>query len=147
MVGKVTFRVDGAREVEAALKALGAVAANRVARSALNRSATPVVKRAKELVPVDTGELRDSITKRLRRHRSGSDRQTILIGVEKPRSRITHLVEFGTAHTPARSFLRASLDTTVDEVLQIQRRAMAEGIDREVRRLAVKALAKSGRTA
>jgi hypothetical protein len=35
------------REIEAALKELGATAANRIARSALNRSATPIVKRAK----------------------------------------------------------------------------------------------------
>jgi hypothetical protein len=47
MVGKVTIEVTGVREIEAALKELGATAANRIARSALNRSATPIVKRAK----------------------------------------------------------------------------------------------------
>jgi Bacteriophage HK97-gp10, putative tail-component len=58
MPSKVTIRVQGAAEIEAALKELGAAAANRIARSALTRSATPIVKRAKELVPVDTGALR-----------------------------------------------------------------------------------------
>jgi hypothetical protein len=51
MPGKVTITVSGTREIEKALKELGVSAANRIARSALNRSATPIVKRAKELVP------------------------------------------------------------------------------------------------
>jgi hypothetical protein len=55
MPSKVTIRVQGAAEIEAALKELGAAAANRIARSALTRSATPIVKRAKELVPVGYG--------------------------------------------------------------------------------------------
>jgi hypothetical protein len=38
------------------MKELGAAAANRIARSGVNKAATPVVKRAKELVPVRTGE-------------------------------------------------------------------------------------------
>ena len=55
---KLRLAPQGAAEIEAALKELGAAAANRIARSSLTRSATPIVKRAKELVPVDTGALR-----------------------------------------------------------------------------------------
>jgi hypothetical protein len=51
MVDKVTITVTGAAEVEAALRELGARVANRIARSALNRAATPIVKRARELAP------------------------------------------------------------------------------------------------
>jgi hypothetical protein len=76
----VEIRVEGLKEIEAALKALGVAAANRMARSALNRSANPVVARAKELAPQPgsaedpyaTGELKQSITKRLRRQQPGS---------------------------------------------------------------------------
>jgi hypothetical protein len=39
---KVDLKVTGLREIERAMKELGAQAANRIARSALNRSATPV---------------------------------------------------------------------------------------------------------
>jgi hypothetical protein len=42
----VTIKLEGAREIEAALKELGTAAAGRIARSALNRSAMPVMKRA-----------------------------------------------------------------------------------------------------
>jgi hypothetical protein len=78
------IKVTGAREIEKILKELGPTAANRIARSALNRSATPIVRRAKELVPVATGELKRATTRRQRR---GSDKQEILIGKPPPRSR------------------------------------------------------------
>jgi hypothetical protein len=55
VVVRVEFRVTGAAEVERAMKELGAQAANRIARSALNRAGTPVVKTARSLVPIDTG--------------------------------------------------------------------------------------------
>ena len=138
MTTAVHFEVKGLRELDAVLKDLGPAAANRVARSALNRSATPVVAKAKQLVPVDTGELRDAISKRLRRHRQGSATQTILIGIEKPTSRRAHFIEFGTRHQAAQSFLRASLDESVAEVLQIQKDAMRIGIDREAKKLAAR---------
>jgi HK97 gp10 family phage protein len=93
----VKITVSGVREVEAGLRELGAQAANRIARSALNRSATPVVQRAKELVPVRTGELKRAITKRPRRQKRGSSRQDLLIGIERPTSGRAHFVEFGTA--------------------------------------------------
>jgi hypothetical protein len=75
VVSKIEFKVTGAREIEAAMKELGTAAANRIARSALNKSATPVVKRARELAPTPgdpddpsaTGRLKKAITKRLRR--------------------------------------------------------------------------------
>jgi hypothetical protein len=51
MVGRVDIKVTGLREIEAALKELGVQAANRIARSALNKSATPIVRRARELAP------------------------------------------------------------------------------------------------
>ena len=91
MVSRVEFKVTGAREIEAALKELAAQAANRIARSALNKSATVVVKRARELAPQSgdsndpyaTGLLHKPITKRLRRQRRGSSPQTVVIGVER----------------------------------------------------------------
>jgi len=85
MVGKVTIEVQGLRANEAALRELGSSAANRIARSALTRSATPVVKRARELAPMPgdpddpyaSGRLKVAITKRLRRQRRGSSKQEI----------------------------------------------------------------------
>jgi HK97 gp10 family phage protein len=152
MVGKVTITVDGTRRVAAVLKELGVAAANRIARSALNRGATPVVKRARELAPTPgdpddpyaTGRLKKAITKRLRRARRGSDKQEILIGIERPRSRVVHLLEFGSAHQSAEPFLRPALDETKGEVIEAMREAMETGIKRERQKLVAQHRTKAG---
>jgi HK97 gp10 family phage protein len=147
---RTTFKVEGGPQIAAALRELGGPATVRVTRSALNRGATPIVKRAKQLAPDpasaddphSTGELRRSIAKRLRRSRRGSTRHEVLIGIERPRSRIAHLLEFGAAHMAAEPYLRPSLDEKAGEVVQVMTQAMSAGIEREVRRLAQKTLRK-----
>jgi len=47
MVDRVQFRVEGAAEIERAMKELGSRAANRIARSALNKSGTVLVRAAR----------------------------------------------------------------------------------------------------
>jgi HK97 gp10 family phage protein len=145
---KTTFRMEGGPQIVAALRELGGPATVRVVRSALNRGATPIVRRAKQLAPqvgdpddpYATGALRKAIAKRLRRSRRGATRHEVLIGVEKPRSRIAHLLEFGSAHQAAEPYLRPALDEQAGEVVQVIKRAMHTGIEREVRRLAQKTL-------
>jgi HK97 gp10 family phage protein len=142
----VTFKLHGLAEIETALKVLGVQASNRIARSALNRAAGAVMKRARELAPqrgapddpYATGELKRSVTKRLGRQRRGSDTQTAVVGVERPRSRIVHLLEFGTAHMPAEPFLRPALDERSQEAIQVMTQAMKDGIEREINKLKVK---------
>jgi hypothetical protein len=48
MVSKINIKIEGLAQIEAAMKELGTQAANRIARSALDRAATPVVKLARE---------------------------------------------------------------------------------------------------
>jgi HK97 gp10 family phage protein len=138
MVVKVNFKFEGGKEIAAAMKELGVSASGRIVRSALNRSANVVTKRAKELVPVDSGELRRAIAKRLRRARRGSDKQTVLVGIERPTSRRAHFAEFGTSRSAAHPFLRPSLDESAAEVLRVQQEAMRAGLEREVAKLAQK---------
>jgi HK97 gp10 family phage protein len=141
---KIDIKVTGAREIEAAMRELGVRAANRIARSALTRSGTPIVRRMKELAPYDPDpdepgkHLRDSIGKRLRRQRSGSSSQTLRIGVERPKSRIFHLLEFGTVHMAARPFARPAMDEKSQEALQVMTEAMRAGIERETAKLRTK---------
>jgi HK97 gp10 family phage protein len=140
----VQIQVQGLKEIEQALKALGVAAANRVARSALNRAANPVVARAKELAPqrgdpddpYATGLLAKSITKRLRRQRPNTTVQVCIVGVQGERARIAHLVELGTAFQPAEPYLRPAIDETHTEVLHTMRDGFLLGINREVEKLA-----------
>ena len=140
----VTIKVDGAWEIDAAFRELGSRAAGRVLRSALTRAGTVLVKAARDRAPQKgapddpyaTGQLRRAISKRLRRARPG--RQELLVGVQKPRSRIVHLLEFGSAHQAAEPFLRPALDEAGPEAVEVMRQAMVAGIEREVEKLRVK---------
>jgi HK97 gp10 family phage protein len=139
----VTFRIEGMAEIERAMKELGERASNRIARSALNRVGTVVVRAAREKVPVDSGDLKRAITKRLRRHRSWSHRQILLIGVQTPTSRRAHLVEFatktetGAIRTRPQPFLRPAMDENEGKILQVMQDAMRRGIEREAAKLKV----------
>jgi hypothetical protein len=79
-----SIKVTGAREIERALKELGVCPANRVVRSALTRAGTPIVQRARELVPRSTRALKKGIRTKLHRIRSGL--RTIDIGSLPSRS-------------------------------------------------------------
>ncbi len=136
MAGEVRFRIDGALEMERLLKQLGPRAAAVAADRALRAAAKPIVNRAKALVPVDTGELRDSITAALQPRRGGKEARVIHVGFKTPTSRRAHLVEYGTAHSSAQQFMRPALDEKAGEALAEMGRALGDGITREAERLA-----------
>jgi HK97 gp10 family phage protein len=139
-----TIKVHGAKEIEAVLKELGAQAAGRILRSALTRAGTPIVKRARELAPQPgapddpyaSGRLRKAIGKRLPRQRGTT--QALIVGIERPRWRIAHLLEFGAAHMAAEPYLPPSLDEKAQKAIQVMQQAMRNGIEREARKLAAK---------
>jgi hypothetical protein len=54
-------KIDGLAETLEALKAMGVSVKSRKLQQVLKKSASPIIATAKSLVPVDTGDLRDSI--------------------------------------------------------------------------------------
>jgi HK97 gp10 family phage protein len=104
VAGTVKFELRGVAELERAMKEFGPRFTKNVSGRALRAMAKPIVKRAKELVPVETGALRKSITTKLGRVKGGE--RTIQIGFRTPTSRRAHLVEYGTAFAPAQPFVR-----------------------------------------
>jgi HK97 gp10 family phage protein len=130
MPGTVKFTLTGVAELDRALKELGPRVATNVSGRALRAMAKPIVQRARELVPVgETGRLKESITTKLHRVRPGQ--RTIDIGFKRPTSRRAHLTEYGTAHSPARPFLRPALDEKGPDALAEMGRVLGEGIERE----------------
>jgi len=136
MAGEVRFTIEGAAEMDRLLKELGPRAASRAADRALRAGAKPIVQRAKELVPVDTGDLRDSITVQIERQRGASEKRVALVGFTKPTSRRAHLTEYGTAHSPAKRFMRPALDEQHSSAFGEMGRVLADAINREAERLA-----------
>jgi HK97 gp10 family phage protein len=140
MAGEVKFDIRGAKEMNELLNKLGPQVASRVADQALRAGAKLIVDEAKRLVPVGrTGNLRDSIIAQ-RQRRTGEDQRVILIGFDKdapgsPSSR-AHLVEFGTAHSAAKPFMRPAMDSQAANALGEMGKVLARGITREARKLA-----------
>jgi len=63
-----------------------------------------IVARAKTLVRVKTGQLRDSITYAMRGETLG------VVGLEPPGSTYWYLIEFGTVYAPAHPFMRPAAE-------------------------------------
>lgn len=129
MVGKVTFEIQGAKEMEALLKDLGPKVATRLGDKALRAAARPIIKEAKRLVPVRTGQLKRSIVAA-----KGNNKQTereVLIGFKPPVSRRAHFTEFGTSHSAAHPFIRPAMDARAQDALNAMVDALATGIERE----------------
>ena len=129
MVGTVKFELKGVAELERAMKEFGPRFTNNVSGRALRAMAKPIVRRARELVPVRTGALKRAITTKLGRVKNGQ--RKIDVGFRTPTSRRAHLVEYGTVHAAAQSFMRPALDEEGHRALSEMQRVLAEGIEKE----------------
>lgn len=138
MVGKVTFEIKGAKELEQMLKELGPKVANRLGDKALRAAARPIIREAKRLVPVRTGALRKSITA-VRGRGGGQNQRLVLIGFKSPASARAHFIEYGTIRSAAQPFIRPALDNQAGAALEAMRDELARGIAREEYKLAVAA--------
>lgn len=108
---KPSLRLEGTRDLENALNDLEGLAAKKVAVAAMTDSLAPVVRDAKALVRVKSGELRDSIGigSKLSRRQKKLNRPIapaevyVGPGVANRGGRRAvahaHLVEFGTEHS------------------------------------------------
>ncbi len=136
MPGVIDFEIKGAKEMERLLRELGPNVASRAGDRALRAGAKPIVAEAKRLVPVKTGELRDSIIVVGERRRKGDNERVVVIGFKMPGSRRAHLTEFGTVHAPAQPFMRPALDSKGGEALNETGRVLGKGITSEALKLA-----------
>lgn len=140
MVAPRGSAIVGAAELEWALKKLGEKIGNKVLDAALRAGARPIVKEAKRLVPVRSGELKRSITvrkatKRQRRRGFGE----IFIGFRGEVSRRAHLSEFGTVHSRADPFMRPALDAKAQEAIDIVGKQIGSRVEKAAAELAGKA--------
>lgn len=139
------MKVEGLKEVQTALRQLPDATAKNVMRRVLRKAGQPVADRARELAPVDEGDLRDSIVvstklskaQRQKRRKSGKNDVEIFVGAgAKPHA---HLQEFGTSFHPAKPFLRPAWDQLKRQVLDGIKDDMWAEIRKAAERLARKA--------
>lgn len=110
------FKIDGLSELQTALRELPDATAKNVIRRVLKKAGQPIADRARELAPVDEGDLRDSIKvgtrlsgNQRRKHRKAQKDDVEMFVGAGPHPQ-AHLQEFGTSKFPPQPFMRPAWD-------------------------------------
>jgi HK97 gp10 family phage protein len=118
MAKGVTVKIDGLRDVDAALGQLGKATGRNVMRRVAIKRLQPIADEMKANAPVDQSDLRDSIivtTKNPKRNRKRSEVEAHAGPGRHPQA---HLQEFGTAHHAPQPFARPAWDGGKDALLE-----------------------------
>jgi HK97 gp10 family phage protein len=125
MVGKIKFTIKGGKELDSSLRELGPRVASRGGDKALRAAARVIVREAKRLVPVRTGDLKRSITYTPSTKGRGSNERLVLIGFKPPVSRRAHFTEYGTVKSSAKPFMRPAMDARAQDALNVMAEILA----------------------
>ncbi len=147
---KVDIKIDGLEDIYRRLgKFKGGVQRN-IMRVAVGKGLIPINRAAKVLCPKETGTLRRSIGKKVVAYKSfvvwggvgprkGMQYWTVdpdaKSGFRKP-TKYAHLIEFGSRHAGAKSFLRPALDEQRGAAYQATKDSALKGVERETLKLA-----------
>ena len=162
----VVVSVSGFRELERALAELPKATGRNVLRRTLTKAAQPIAEKARELVPVDQGDLKQSISVSARiknkvgnaefaaamraglgkaaavramrdaRRADGGSFAEMFVGPAVPQGFYGHLVEFGTRRTTAQPFMRPAWDAEQRAALDIIKAELGNEIILAARRVA-----------
>lgn len=141
---KATVKVEGLKALQTALQELPKATAQSVMLRVLKKRAQPIAEAAKQLVPVASGELRNSIvvsTKLTRRQlgqheKAGPNDVEVFVGPGAlPQA---HLQEFGTFKEPPQPFMRPAWDAEKENTLKGIADEMWSEIEKAAMRLTAK---------
>lgn len=162
----VVVSVSGFRELDRALAELPKATGRNVLRRTLTKAAQPIAEKAREMVPVDQGDLKQSISVSARiknkvgnaefsaamraglgkaaavsamrdaRRGAGGSFAEVYVGPAVPQGFYGHLVEFGTRNTSAQPFMRPAWDAEQGPALDIIKAELGNEIILAARRVA-----------
>lgn len=147
-MGRGAVRIDGLKDLDAALAQLPKATGKNVLRRTGVLALAPVVAAAKRNVPVDDGDLRDSlrVTTKLSKRQQRINAKAVAEGKSSVQLYAgaaalphAHLVEFGTEKMPPQPFMRPAWDAEKDQVLKLIRDELGNEIDKAAARVARKA--------
>jgi len=138
-ITRIDVRVSGEEVVARRLRDLPNKLVRKYVRAAYSRGATILAKDAKRRVPVKTGDLKRSITRKIRVNQK---KHYALVGADYSIAPHQHLVEFGSAErqrssggstgaSPPRPFLRPALENKKREIARLIIRHLIGGLRRE----------------
>lgn len=136
-------KIDGLDELVKTLDRLDSMEAEEGFQNGIVDGALLVIQEAKDLVPVDSGDLRDSLhiggyTKLTPEYRKVGSYGALKKPIGKGKTfgvfagstlPYAHLVELGTKRTRAKPFLRPAADTKQDEVVKAVEQAIQAVIE------------------
>lgn len=145
MVGRVTVKVEGLRQLAEALGELPKSAGKSVLRRVGMKALQPFDKAWREKAPHLTGALEESggvgtrLTRRQSRLNRKRDERASVEVFAGPNNPAAVPQEFGTENQRAQPFARPAWDETKDQALQIVKDELGTEIDKAAQRLARKA--------
>lgn len=140
-------QILGLKEVDRALQELPRATSKNVMRRVLRKRAEPIAFLATQYVPVDSGDLGNSIeiatrlTPRQRKYQRskgmdiGADAVVLYVGSSSP---VAHLQEFGTRHHAAQPFIRPAFEQLKHTVTEGLREDLWNEVKKSADRLARK---------
>jgi len=147
---KVTVKVEGLRELDAALGNLPKATAKNVLRRILRQAAQPIADDYREGVDVQSGALRDSIgvgtqlTKRQAAAARKEGKSFVEVYAGAGDDPAAHLEEFGSRNNTPNGALRTSWDKNQERALDIVAKGLGGEIEKAAARLAKKAAKAAG---
>ena len=146
-MARETVKLIGMRELERALAQLPQATRRRTVQNALRKGGEPIARAARAYVPVDEGNLRESITVSASLARSQRGDRGSFAPVEMYVGPGQHpqaiMQEFGTYKEPAQPYMRPAWDTMRYTALDLIGAHLGLEIEKTARRVARKA-AKGG---
>jgi len=152
-----TVRVDGLKELRAALVDLGDRTGKRVLNRAVNSGARVIRDQARQNVPVDTGQLKASIVTAKRRARKGTAVYVVALSSKRKKyadnkknrrlgrageaykaegaGYYGRFLEFGTSKMRPRKFMTPAFESRKRDALDAIKAALGDGVEQEVKRV------------
>lgn len=138
-----TFKISGFAELEKALADLPKATERSVLRRVAKKALEPILERAQQLVPVDEGNLRDSLvigsrlTSRARRADKREPREGVRLFMGTAnRNGVPR--EFGTVRSRAQPFMRPAWDSEKANAFKIVLTDLGDEVEKAAKRAARK---------
>lgn len=139
MAKGVTVRVEGLREIDAALGELGKATGRNVMRRVAIKRLEPMAEEMRRRVPVDSGDLKDGITVTTKNPKRNRKRSEVEAHAGPGRHPQAHLREFGGDGNPPAPYVRPAWDGGKDKLLDGIKDDFWEEISKAAQRQARKA--------
>ena len=141
------MKIEGDKALARLLQALPEKVMKNVVKGAVRTGGALIRKEARNRVPTRTGLLKKSLGVKVMRVRPGQTHITAIVGPRSGFSQTTeefgfvkpanyaHLVELGTATTPARPFMRSGIVAAQPTIVSVMKAKLGKGIEKQALKL------------